>query len=233
MNGTLLLGPVVFLDFEVPEQIGFGGAQRLAVHRLPGGGRVIDALGRDDADIGWSGIFSGPDAADRARLLDILRAQGQVLPLTWDAFYYSVVIARFEAQYVHTNWVTYRLVCTVLRDESAALIAPVVDLTGSLLGDLGAAAPAIDVSAAVASLAVSGATSRGTPAYAVATSAVAAGAAGLEATIAASEATLTAASPTTAAAFTQTADAAGVIAAATLARGYVLRASRNLANAST
>jgi len=233
MNGTLLLGPVVFLDFEVPEHIGFGGAQRLAVHRLPGGGRVIDALGRDDADIGWSGIFSGPDAADRARLLDILRAQGQVLTLTWDAFYYSVVIARFEAQYVRANWVTYRLVCTVLRDESAALVEPVIDLTGSLLRDLGAASPAIDVSAAVASLAVSGATSRGTPAYAVATTAVAGGAAGLDATIAAAEATLTAVSPTTAAAFTQAADATGAIAAATLARGYVRRASVNLANAST
>ena len=59
---TLLLGPVAFQDFEVPCGVNFGGRQRLALHRLPGGSRVIDALGRDDAQISFSGIFSGSDA---------------------------------------------------------------------------------------------------------------------------------------------------------------------------
>jgi hypothetical protein len=55
---VLVLGPVAFSDFEDPERIRFGGAQRLAVHKLPGGARVIDALGPDDTEIGWSGIFA-------------------------------------------------------------------------------------------------------------------------------------------------------------------------------
>ena len=53
MAGTLLLGPVLFRDFELPGQITWGGKQRLAVHHLPGGRRVIDAMGRDDAAIVW------------------------------------------------------------------------------------------------------------------------------------------------------------------------------------
>src|ERR1700759_4325505 len=99
MTDFLLLGSVTFQDFELPPRIVFGGAQRLAIHRLPGGARVIDAMGRDDGEISWSGAFSGADAADRARQLDLVRAQGAVLPLAWDAFAYLVVIARFAADY--------------------------------------------------------------------------------------------------------------------------------------
>lgn len=84
---VLVLGPVAFADFEIPERIAFGGTQRLAVHKLPGGLRVIDALGRDDRELTWSGIFAGPDATARSRLLDLLRARGAVLPLTWDVFF--------------------------------------------------------------------------------------------------------------------------------------------------
>ena len=88
---SLTLGPVAFAGFELPSSITIGGHQRLAIHRLPGGLRIIDALGPDPADIAFSGIFTGPDAADRARLLDALRVAGAALPLAWDAFMYTVV----------------------------------------------------------------------------------------------------------------------------------------------
>lgn len=55
---VLVLGPIAFADFEIPERIRFGGNQRLAVHQLPGGRRVVDALGRDDGEICWSGVFT-------------------------------------------------------------------------------------------------------------------------------------------------------------------------------
>jgi hypothetical protein len=231
MNTELLLGPVLFADFEVPERISFGGSQRLAIHSLPGGGRVIDALGRDDADITWSGIFTGPDAANRARLLDTLRAEGAALPLTWDAFCYAVVIARFAADYAHPNWVPYRLTCTVLRDEAASPPTTMPNLAASLAADLATAAT--NTSAATTALAVAGATSRGTPAYAAATIALATTTATLRATIAANETTLTAASPTTAPGLTTAYNTAGTIAAATLSLGYISRAGKNLANAGT
>ena len=138
-NTTLLLGPVVFQDFEVPCGINFGGKQRLAVHRLPGGVRVIDALGRDDADICFAGIFCGDDATLRARLMDEMRASGALLPLTWDVFFYTVVISQFQADYATTNWIPYRITCTVLRDEASALIEAALSLGATVLSDIGTA----------------------------------------------------------------------------------------------
>src|SRR5438105_1927567 len=114
---ALVLGPVILQDFEVSSGVAFGGKQRLAVHNLPGGGRVNDALGRDDAEISISGIFAGSDATVRARLLDQLRVDGQVLDLTWDVYFYSVVIRSFQANYRSAWWIPYHLCCTVVRDE--------------------------------------------------------------------------------------------------------------------
>lgn len=125
----LLLGPILFQDFELPASIAWGGTQSLTVHRLPGGTRIIDAMGRDDADITWSGIFSGASASLRARALDLMRAEGALWPLTWDSYFYSVVIARMDADYARPNWIPYRITCKVLRDETAALIeAPLAAL---------------------------------------------------------------------------------------------------------
>src|SRR5437660_207843 len=108
MSTSLLLGTVLFQEFELPEKISWGGAQRLVVHRLPGGGRVIDTLGRDDAEIAWSGVFSGPDASARARLIDLMRADGSVWPLTWDSFFYSAIVGKFAADFARPNWIPYR-----------------------------------------------------------------------------------------------------------------------------
>ena len=44
----------------------------MALHRRPGGGRIIDALGRDDAQITFSGVFSGSNTTLRARSIDEL-----------------------------------------------------------------------------------------------------------------------------------------------------------------
>ncbi|MGH7211420.1 MAG: hypothetical protein ACREF1_08165, partial [Acetobacteraceae bacterium] len=92
---ALLLGPVAFQGFEVPACINIGGAQRVAVHRLIGGARVIDSLGRDDSELRFEGVFSGRDATLRARTLDQLRAAGAPLPVTWDVFYYTAILTRF------------------------------------------------------------------------------------------------------------------------------------------
>ncbi len=136
---SLTLGPVAFAGFELPSSITFGGRQRLAIHRLPGGLRIIDALGPDPADIAFSGIFTGPDAADRARLLDTLRDRRPALPLAWDAFLYTVVLEQFEADYRSPWWIPYRLSCTVLRDEAAALVSTSWQLAPALSADLLAA----------------------------------------------------------------------------------------------
>lgn len=129
----LILGPIALHGFEVPETITIGGAQRLAIHRLPGGARVIDALGPDDADIVWSGIASGPEAAARIRTLDTLRRAGLPLPLAWDANAYTVVVSNFEADTVNPYWIPYRISCAVLRDDTALPLSAAVDVPIQLI----------------------------------------------------------------------------------------------------
>lgn len=240
---TLLLGPVAFQDFEVPSQITFGGTQRLAIHRLPGGARVIDALGRDDAELSFAGIFSGTDATLRARAIDELRSAGLPLPLTWNVFFYTVIIDTFEADYRAEHWIPYRIRCTVLRDEASALIQPFVSLAAAAYADVGialgpAAAAGFDLTAAQSAFADPNASILGSAAYGQARSALTATQAALTAGLDQAETNLAsigiATSADAGAADLATATAsAGKIGQLTQARGYTGRAAVNLINAST
>jgi hypothetical protein len=114
MSSALVLGSVLFSSFEIPEQITFGGKQRLVVHALPGGGRVVDAMGAEDAPVRWSGIFSGANAASRVRTLERMRRSGVQLTLSWDAWLYSAVIQDFEVNAANSWWIPYRIeLCTL------------------------------------------------------------------------------------------------------------------------
>src|SRR6185312_16853786 len=101
---VLALGPIVFSDFELPTGISFGGRQQLAVHDLADGRRVIDCVGRRDADIVFAGTLSGPDAGLRARELDRLRICALPLPLSWDAFCFTVVVRELSLNYLNDRW---------------------------------------------------------------------------------------------------------------------------------
>ena len=232
MAGHLLLGPVLFQSFELPERISWGGAQRLAVHRMPGGGRVIDAMGRDDAPIAWTGVFAGEDAAMRARLLDLMRAEGGVWPLSWDSFLYSVLISSFSVSYERAGWLPYRIVCTVLRDEAEGLAEGVLSLAADVLGDLGlAGASGLDVSAATLALGTDGSATRGTAAYGGALGAVSGTALAAEQTARTADERVARATVGDAGALRAAVVAAGDLAQATAARGYAARAAVNLRNA--
>lgn len=222
---SLTLGPVAFAGFELPSSITFGGRQRLAIHRLPGGVRIIDALGPDPADIAFSGIFSGPDAADRARLLDTIRVNGLALPLAWDAFLYTVILARFEANYQSPWWIPYKISCTVVRDEAAAAVSTILDLGSTVSADLLSAG--VLGSSAMSAVAAAGAIVIGTPAYAAAQTAIASTLSGIATQIAATEPSLQTSSVSAAV------TASGLLAQLSVARPYVQRAGRNLADATT
>ena len=112
----LVLGPVVFSGFEVPEQVALGGKQLLAIHRLVGGGRVVDAMGADDADVAWSGILTGADAPERLRLLEGLRRDGEAVELAWAGYRYTVVVRELQARVTGPYLVPYRLKCAVLAE---------------------------------------------------------------------------------------------------------------------
>src|SRR5690348_10781053 len=94
-SDVLTLGGITFDDFSTPETIMGGGKQAMVVHKLPGGARVIDTLGPDEADIHWKGQFFGDNAYDMALQLDAMRAGGQLQSLTWGGQYRSVVINQF------------------------------------------------------------------------------------------------------------------------------------------
>jgi hypothetical protein len=242
---TLLLGPVVFQDFEVPGGINFGGTQRLAIHRLPGGVRVIDALGRDDADISFSGIFSGDNATLRARLLDEMRAEGLLLPLPWDVFYYSVIISSFKADYCTSNWIPYTVTCSVLQDEASALVETALSLGASVLSDIGSAVSqalsgGVDLSSLSSLLADPSSSVRDTAAYNAAQSGLVAAQSTLTGSVAAAQAALPSTaltSPGTASdgvsALTGALGASQQLGQLSVAQAFLGRASTNLLNAST
>ena len=132
---TLTLGGILFQDFEIPEQINFGGRQSLTTHRLPGGARVVDAMGRDDDDIRWSGRFRSASAGRRARSLDFLRAAGKPVTLAWDAFRYTVVVSEFQADFRQAYEIPYAVSCHVVTPSQD----PLPGLADLLLADASAA----------------------------------------------------------------------------------------------
>lgn len=232
MSEYLLIGPVLLEAFELPARVFWGGRQRLAVHRLPGGRRVIDALGRDDADIAWQGVFSGEDAAARARAMDLMRAGGRIWPLSWGSWFYSVTVHRFEASYERDNWIPYRIACTVLRDEADGLLDDGVSLAAGALADLGALGGAefaqlssvVNVGAIVGLATAPGALRQGTVAQRQARAALAEEQAALDRAIAARGARLRAADPGTPAGLRAARQEAGALAEFARARGPLGRA---------
>ncbi len=124
---TLTLGDFVFAPFEIPERIGFGGEQKLVTHELVGGARVVDAMGRSDRPLEWSGMFLGANALLRARYLDGLRVAGQAMPLKWGELAYFVVISSFLPEYERAYKIPYKITCHVIRD----LTRPVLGIADS------------------------------------------------------------------------------------------------------
>ena len=134
---ALQLGEVLFEDFEIPESINFGGPQRLGRKQLPGGYRIVDAMGADDAPIGWEGRFLGAQAVYRARALDFMRKSGSSYLLQWHEFRYTVVIESFEAEFHAFYDVPYRLVLCVIEDGALPIVeAPRNALDMSIREDL-------------------------------------------------------------------------------------------------
>jgi hypothetical protein len=113
---TVNLGQFQFALFEIPAKISWGGSQRIAVHELVGGQRVLDAMGRSDRALEWSGLFTGLNATERARFLDTLRAQGAAQKLTFGQLSYSVIVKEFEADYERFYQIPYRISCEVIAD---------------------------------------------------------------------------------------------------------------------
>ena len=137
MTVILTLGGVIFDGFEIPENIPFGGKQALAVKKLPGGSRFVDAMGADHRDIAWSGRFRGASAESRARILDGYRIGGKQYLLQWSTYRYQVIVESFEPDYHQPFEIPYSISCFVVADESAPVLTGIPGIDELIGSDLG------------------------------------------------------------------------------------------------
>jgi hypothetical protein len=170
MTTIVTLGLVTLEAFEIPATIAFGGKQRLAVHDLPGGGRVIDVLGGTNTDITFGGIISGSNADTRAQLLDAMRVSGGSLPLSWGEQYFIVIISEADFDYRKPWWIPFRLRCVVQSNLVYAVASTAISAAASITADLISAASFLNtavptVTAAQTALSQTAATTYGTTAY--------------------------------------------------------------------
>ena len=234
MTTTVTLGLLTLEAFEIPATITFGGTQRLAVHELPGGGRVIDVLGGTDADITFGGIISGSGADTRAQLLDAMRIGGTSMPLSWGEQYFVVIISEASFEYRKPWWIPYRLRCVVQSNliyaAASTALSAAAEITTNLAtaaGFLNTAQPNLTV--AQTALAQPGSTTYGTVAYGQSVAALTALQSAVSTSVANTGANLpsldlgfTGEDPAAAAmALTTTTQTAGSLAGLTAARGYV------------
>ena len=130
----LSLGGLVFDDWSTPDKMMFGGKHSAVVHKLPGGARVVDLLGPDEADIVFRGTFFGDAAYESALALDALRAAGQVVPLTFGGQYRLVIIQ--EALPVierYPHLVTFTVSCLVVQNPMLGALGAIVSAVGDLV----------------------------------------------------------------------------------------------------
>ncbi len=130
----LTLGSLAFDDWSTPEKMMFGGKHSAVVHKMPGGSRVVDLLGPDEADICFRGTFYGDDAFTNAQTLDALRAAGRPVPLTFGGQYRLVLIQ--EALPVierYPQLVTYTVVCLVVQNPALGDLGATTSTTGDLV----------------------------------------------------------------------------------------------------
>ncbi|VVC75987.1 hypothetical protein AQUSIP_12880 [Aquicella siphonis] len=118
MDTLVKLGDFVFRDFEIPDYINFGGQQQLVQHDLIGGNRVVDSLGKNDTDISWSGLITGSDALERAEQLNLMRAQGQPLTLTWFNLSFTVIIQSLNLRTERYYKIDYDINLRVIIDRT-------------------------------------------------------------------------------------------------------------------
>lgn len=155
---AVILGGVTFTGFEIPEKINFGGRQQVAVHRLIGGSRVVDAMGPDPEPVKWQGQFRGPNALARAQALDEIRRAGAVVELTWFDIFRAVVVTDFHADTERFYEVPYSITCEVIDDgQGAGLGAITGGLDALVAADLASATTAASSGSAAASAAVASA----------------------------------------------------------------------------
>jgi hypothetical protein len=138
--GIVSIGGIILDDFEIPDSINIGGAQRIAKLQLVGGARQVQAMGYDQSDKEWSGRFRGSDAFQRAQAVERLCIIGLPVVLNFLTVTLNVLIAEFHADVQRQAYeIPYRIVCTPTDAVSLppAATTGIDALVGSDLGGVG------------------------------------------------------------------------------------------------
>jgi hypothetical protein len=137
-DSSISIGTIDLQDFEVPSSVRFGGRQRLTVHRLSDGRRIVESLGPDDGEISFHGTASGADADSRIRGINRLRLSGEAVWLAWESFRYRVVIKSLVMEYQSPWWIPFRVSCVIVDQEGTNASAGSA-LWAMISADLGSA----------------------------------------------------------------------------------------------
>jgi len=130
----LVLGGIVFDDWSTPDRMPFGGAHAMAVHKLPGGSRVVDTLGPDEADIRFTGLMYDNNAIGVAETLDALRLNGTQVPLIFAGRFYLVIVARTKVDIRRfPQLIAYDVSCLVVQNNMAGNLGAIVSTVTSLV----------------------------------------------------------------------------------------------------
>ena len=132
----VILGSMTLEGHEAPSEIGIGGRQAHTLHRLPGGGRIIDAMGPDENTVAWKGLFIGPSAASRVRDLDSMRVQGIPVGLSFGDYQFTVLIVGFDYSYRDRGAIiSYKVRTEIVPNQPFALTSP-SDTLSSVIRDV-------------------------------------------------------------------------------------------------
>ena len=140
---ALALGPFLFTDFAVPDTLPGGGKHQLIVHKLPGGDRIVDAMGPDDDDRQFTVIHVGSQAQAEVETLDQMRISGQPWPYSNGMEARTVVIASFTWKVERFNVIHSTISLTPVDNPAGG--TSVLSSLDSLIGS--------DLASAVATLA--------------------------------------------------------------------------------
>ena len=131
----LILGPLAFDDWSTPSRLPFGGKQAMAVHKLPGGARVVDTLGPDEMDIRFSAILWGDAAYDAALALNGLRQSGLAVPLMFGGQFYLVIVEEATVTLErYPQYALYEVTCLIAANPMAGGLGAVVSTVTSIVG---------------------------------------------------------------------------------------------------
>jgi hypothetical protein len=132
---TLVLGSIAFDDWSTPSRMPFGGKQAMAVHKLPGGRRVIHTLGPDEADIAFIGTMFGDNAIGVASALDALRVAGAQVPLIFAGRFYLVIVEDVKIDIErYPILLRYSVTCCVVQSPMAGALGIITAGISSLVG---------------------------------------------------------------------------------------------------